>query len=54
MANMTGTEPASIKLTCATMFDPPSEPHNRYDHASEDVKNTLGQEYAMLIGGKDV
>ncbi len=54
MVKKTGTKPASLKLTYATMFDPPSEPHTRYDHALEDVKHTLGQEHAMFIGGKDV
>jgi 1-pyrroline-5-carboxylate dehydrogenase len=54
MVKKTGTKPASLKLTYATMFDPPSELYKRYDHALKDVRNVLVQEHAMFIGGKDV
>jgi len=45
---------ADFKLTYATMFNPPEELHTRYDQALAKVKANLGQEYAMIINGKDV
>lgn len=44
----------NFKLTYSTMFSPPEELHQRYDIALQRVKAGLGQEYAMLINGKDV
>ncbi|MBM3151578.1 MAG: aldehyde dehydrogenase family protein, partial [Chloroflexi bacterium] len=43
-----------FKLTYATMFNPPDELHSRFDAALELVKDSLGQEYAMLIDNRDV
>ena len=43
----------TFKLTYATMFDPPEELHNRFERALEKSKMNLGQEYGMLINGKD-
>jgi 1-pyrroline-5-carboxylate dehydrogenase len=43
----------NFKLTYATMFNPPEELHTRYEEALAKVKAGLGQEYKMLIGGKD-
>ena len=45
---------ADFKLTYATMFNPPEELHTQYDGSLANLKANLGQEYAMLIGGKDV
>ena len=45
---------AEFKLTYATMFNPPEELHARFDKALEGVKNGLGKEYGLIIGGKDV
>jgi 1-pyrroline-5-carboxylate dehydrogenase len=44
----------SFKLTYATMFSPPDELHTRYEEALVRVKAGLGQEYGLLIDGKDV
>ncbi|NMB68883.1 MAG: aldehyde dehydrogenase family protein [Chloroflexi bacterium] len=41
-------------LTYATMFNPPEELHTHYDEALARFKRNLGQEYAMIIDGKDV
>jgi 1-pyrroline-5-carboxylate dehydrogenase len=43
-----------FKLTYATMYNPPEELHTRFDQAIADQKARLGQEYAMIIDGKDV
>ena len=45
---------SSFTLTYATMFNPPEELHTRYDEALARFKRNLGQEYAMIIDGKDV
>lgn len=45
---------ADFKLTYATMFNPPEEVHTQYDAALAKWNNNLGQEYALLIDGKDV
>jgi 1-pyrroline-5-carboxylate dehydrogenase len=45
---------ADFKLTYATMFNPPEELHSQYDTALAKWKNNLGQEYALLIDGRDV
>ncbi len=44
----------AFKLTYATMFNPPEELHTRFDAALAATKAGLGQEYAMIINGKDV
>jgi 1-pyrroline-5-carboxylate dehydrogenase len=44
----------SFKLTYASMFNPPEELHNRFEEALEKLRGRLGQEYAMLVDGKDV
>jgi 1-pyrroline-5-carboxylate dehydrogenase len=44
----------SFKLTYATMFNPPEELHTRFDEALKDWRSRLGQEYSMIIDGKDV
>jgi len=43
-----------FKLTYATMFNPPEELHTRFDQALDKVKSKLGNEYALIINGKDV
>ena len=43
-----------FKLTYATMFNPPEELHTRFDAALGKVKASLGEEYGMIIGNKDV
>lgn len=43
-----------FKLTYATMFDPPEELHELYEKALEDTKGSMGKEYSMLIGGREV
>ncbi len=43
-----------FKLTYATMFSPPEEFHTRYEAALARTKASLGREYAMIIGGKEV
>jgi 1-pyrroline-5-carboxylate dehydrogenase len=45
---------AGFKLTYATMFNPPEELHKGFDKAVEKLKANLGQEYGMIIDGKDV
>jgi 1-pyrroline-5-carboxylate dehydrogenase len=43
-----------FKLTYATMFNPPEEMHTRYDEAIARTRSRLGQEYTMIIDGKEV
>lgn len=43
-----------FKLTYATMFDPPEELHTRYEEALARLKQSMGQDHAMIIGGKEV
>ena len=45
---------ADFKLTYATMFNPPEELHAGFDKAVEKLKKNMGQEYTMLIDGKEV
>jgi 1-pyrroline-5-carboxylate dehydrogenase len=52
--NKSNTKASSFKLTYATMFDPPIELHERYEEALNKVKNELGRDHPMLIGGGDV
>ncbi|NIM92928.1 MAG: aldehyde dehydrogenase family protein [Anaerolineales bacterium] len=55
MANSTTHQgKSSFKLTYATMFDPPEELHERYESAATKVKDELGLDHPMLIGGKNV
>ena len=42
-----------FKLTYATMFNPPEELHTRFEDALTHVKVNLGEEYSMLIDGKE-
>jgi len=44
----------AFKLTYATMFNPPEELHKGFDKAVAKLKENLGQEYGMIIDGKDV
>lgn len=44
---------SAFKLTYGTMFNPPEELHTRFDQALQQVKASLGQEYAMIIDNKD-
>lgn len=41
------------QLTYSTMFDPPEELHTQFEAALKRVKANLGQEYGMIIGGKE-
>jgi 1-pyrroline-5-carboxylate dehydrogenase len=43
----------NLKLTYATMFNPPEELHTRFEEALGTVKAKLGQEYGMIINNKD-
>ncbi len=45
---------SSFKLTYATMHNPPEELHQHFDEALAKIRAHLGQEYAMIIDGKDV
>jgi 1-pyrroline-5-carboxylate dehydrogenase len=45
---------SSFRLTYATMFDPPNELHSRYEQALQEIMGRFGQDYPMIIGGKDV
>ncbi|MHB8778124.1 MAG: aldehyde dehydrogenase family protein [Anaerolineales bacterium] len=45
---------SDFKLTYATMFNPPDELHTGFDKAVEKLKKSMGQEYGMLINGKEV
>jgi acyl-CoA reductase-like NAD-dependent aldehyde dehydrogenase len=44
----------TFRLTYATMFDPPAGLHERFDAALADVRENLGGEHTMLIGGDEV
>ena len=48
------TEEPSFKLTYSTMFNPPEELHTRYGDALAGLKANMGQEFPMLINGKEV
>ncbi len=43
----------TFKLTYATMFNPPEELHTRFEEALAKIRASLGQEYGMIINGKD-
>jgi len=44
---------SAFKLTYATMFNPPEELHTCFEEALVEVRDHLGQEHGMLIGGKE-
>ncbi len=44
---------SSFKLTYATMFNPPEELHTHYAEAMDLLKDNLGKEYPMVIGGEE-
>ncbi|MCA1900409.1 MAG: aldehyde dehydrogenase family protein [Chloroflexi bacterium] len=44
----------NFRLTYSTMFNPPEELHSGFDKAVEKLKQNLGKEYDMFIGGRDV
>ena len=48
------TEEPSFKLTYSTMFNPPEELHTRYGDALAGLKANMGQEFPMLINGREV
>ena len=43
-----------FKLTYATMYDPPAELHTRFEEEVAKIKANLGQEYGMIVDGKDL
>jgi 1-pyrroline-5-carboxylate dehydrogenase len=43
----------NFKLTYATMFNPPEELHTKFEEALAGLRGKLGQEYGMIIDGKD-
>ena len=45
---------SNFKLTYATMYNPPEELHQQFDEALAKLRANLGQEYAMIIDGKEV
>src|ERR1700683_2719469 len=47
-------EVMSFKLTYATMFDPPSEMHTRFETALRSIEAHTGSSHALFIGGRDV
>ena len=44
----------TFRLTYATMFNPPEELHTNFEAEVAKIKSNLGQEYPMLIDGKDI
>jgi 1-pyrroline-5-carboxylate dehydrogenase len=44
----------NFRLTYATMYNPPEELHTNFEAEVAKIKANLGQEYPMLIDGKDV
>jgi len=45
---------AGYRLTYSTMFDPPESLHQRFDAAVAEVRETLGADHPMWIGGAAV
>lgn len=45
---------SDFKLTYATMFNPPSELHQRFEEALVQVRASVGQEFGMIINNQDV
>ena len=43
----------TFKLTYATMFNPPEELHTRFSEAMAELKQNLGKQYPMFIGGEE-
>jgi acyl-CoA reductase-like NAD-dependent aldehyde dehydrogenase len=43
----------SFRLTYATMFQPPEELHQRFEHALAAVRNRIPQTHALFIDGRD-
>ena len=43
----------TFKLTYATMFNPPEELHTHFEESLAKLRSNLGQEYGMIIDGKD-
>ena len=44
----------NFRLTYATMYNPPEELHTKFEAEVAKIKANLGQEFGMLIDGKDV
>lgn len=44
----------AFRLTYSTMFDPPPELHEQFEAALAGARNSLGNDYAHFIGGRDV
>lgn len=44
---------SEFELTYATMFDPPEELHQLYEQALLKIKQKIGKQQAMMIGGED-
>jgi 1-pyrroline-5-carboxylate dehydrogenase len=47
------TPTPDLKITYATMFNPPEEMHSRYEAAIPRVKATLGANCGMIVGNRD-
>ncbi len=47
------TEKNAFRLTYGTMYNPPDELHTQFEAAVTALKAKLGQEYGMLINGKE-
>jgi 1-pyrroline-5-carboxylate dehydrogenase len=45
--------PSTIKLTYATMYNPPEVLHKRYDETLKRLRRNLGQDHGMLINGEE-
>jgi len=43
-----------FRLTYATMYDPPAELHTRFEEEVAKIKANLGNEYGMIVDGKDM
>jgi len=43
-----------FRLTYATMFNPPEELHTNYEEEVSKIRANVGQEFGMIIDGKDV
>ncbi len=50
---MTSQTATKFELTYGSMYNPPSELHDRFDQAIEKVRAGLGREYSMWINGKE-
>jgi 1-pyrroline-5-carboxylate dehydrogenase len=44
---------STFKLTYASMFNPPTEVHTRFEAAVSKVKSNLGKTYGMIINNRD-